>query len=527
MKVFIKIIILIVVFNSATAQVTQEWVSRYNGTGNSADEASSLAVDGSGNVYVTGYSLGSGTDRDYATIKYNSSGDQQWVARNNGPGNLNDYANSIAVDGSGNVYVSGYSYDNGTELDYATIKYNSSGAQQWVARYNGPGEDRAYSIAVDGSGNVYVTGYSSGSGTEHDYATIKYNSSGVQQWVARYNGPGNDNDEANSVAVDGSGNVYVTGFSSGLGIGVYATIKYNSSGVQQWVSTYNGWATSLAVDGSGNVYVTGFSAGDYATIKYNSSGVQQWAVRYNGPGNDLDYSRSLAVDGSGNVYVAGTSLGGSTFGAYATVKYNSSGVQQWASIYSGPGNSNNDAESLALDGSGNVYVTGSSSAGSGTFYDYATIKYNSSGVQQWVTRYNGLGEDEASSLALDSSGNVYVTGHSSGSGTDADYATIKYSQSVGIKQLSSILPDRFSISQNYPNPFNPSTKIKFDIIKSGLVKLKIFDISGKEVALLVEENLSPGSYETEFVGSNFTSGVYFYKIETGSFVETKKMLMIK
>ncbi|MEO0083548.1 MAG: SBBP repeat-containing protein, partial [candidate division WOR-3 bacterium] len=239
-------------------QVDTAWVRRYNGPGNGWDEASAIAVDGSGNVYVTGYSWGSGTSYDYATVKYNSQGVEQWVARYNGPGNSDDGARAIAVDGSGNVYVTGSSYGSGTYADYATIKYNSSGVEQWVARYNGPGNsyDCAYAIAVDGLGNVYVTGYSWGSGTSADYATIKYNSQGVEQWVARYNGPGNSWDEASAIAVDGSGNVYVTGYSYGSGTSAdYATIKYNSSGVEQWVARYNGpgnggdWASAIAVDG--------------------------------------------------------------------------------------------------------------------------------------------------------------------------------------------------------------------------------------------------------------------------------------
>jgi len=86
---------------------------------------------------------------------------------------------------------------------------------------------------------VYVTGQSAGSGTSDDYATIKYNASGVQEWVARYNGPGNRDDRAYAIAVDDAGNVYVTG-QSGLGIWAdYATIKYNASGVEQWVARYD------------------------------------------------------------------------------------------------------------------------------------------------------------------------------------------------------------------------------------------------------------------------------------------------
>jgi len=192
-------------------------VARYNGPGNAGDTAWAVAVDASGNVYVTGASVGSGTGKDYATIKYNSSGIQQWVARYNGPGNSDDVATAIAVDGSGNVYVTGYSTGSSGGFDYATIKYDASGTQKWVARYDGTGNgnDYAFSIAVDGLGNVYVTGFSTGPASGYDYATIKYNSSGRQQWVARYNGSGNGSDDAQAIAIDSSGNVYVTGISWG------------------------------------------------------------------------------------------------------------------------------------------------------------------------------------------------------------------------------------------------------------------------------------------------------------------------
>ena len=435
------------------SQVTLEWVARYNVPG----VASSIALDGSGNIYVTGGSVGSGTFSDYTTVKYNSSGVQQWVASYNGSENFDDHASSVKVDGLGNVYVTGSSWGSGTRLDYATIKYNSSGVQQWVARYNGPAnvEDLANSLVVDGSGNVYVTG-TSASETSWDFVTIKYNSLGVQQWVERYNGPGNLSNIATSLEVDGSGNVYVTGYSEVIGPSWdYITIKYNSAGVQQWVERYNGpgnaddQGNSIAVDGSGNVYVTGNSVGsgtstDYATIKYNSSGVQQWVARYNGPpGNSGDVANSIAVDGSGNVYATGNSYGSGTSSDYATVKYNSSGVQQWVERYNGPGNLGDKATSLEVDGSGNVYVTGYSE-GIGTGTDYATIKYNSTGVQQWVLRYNGTGNasDEGNSIAVDGSGNVYVTGHSEGIGLSmnyATYATIKYSQQAS--QLSVISPN--------------------------------------------------------------------------------------
>jgi uncharacterized delta-60 repeat protein len=434
---------------SPSGGVQEEWIARYNG-GNGFDVAYGMAVDGSGNAYVTGASVSPGTCNfycdDYATVKYNASGTQQWVARYNGPGNDDDHAVAIAVDGSGNVYVTGASIGTAwPDYDYATVKYDSSGQEQWVARYNGPGNDFdfATAIAVDASGNVYVTGASEGSGTgPFDYATIKYDASGNQLWVARYNGPGNDDDEAYAIAVDASGNVYVTGYSSGSGTGNdYATIKYNSAGQEQWVARYNGpsnsndYANAMAVDVSGNVYVTGFSDGsgtgfDYATVKYDSSGQEQWVARYNGPGNDDDEPSAIAVDSSGNVHVTGYSTGSDSFYDYTTIKYNGSGTEEWVARYNGEANLLDIAYAIALDASGNVYVTGWS-VGQGTGYDYATVKYDSSGQEQWVARYDGPGsdDDQAYAIAVDPSANVYVTGYAIDAEGVSNYTTIKYSQS--------------------------------------------------------------------------------------------------
>ena len=116
--------------------VYEAWVARYNGTGNGNDEAKAVAVDNSGNVYVAGTMFGSGTLNDLATIKYDSAGNQLWVAIYNDFNNPDAQLSAMTIDGSGNVYVTGWSGVNNVYYDCTTIKYNSAGQEQWVARYN-------------------------------------------------------------------------------------------------------------------------------------------------------------------------------------------------------------------------------------------------------------------------------------------------------------------------------------------------------------------------------------------------------
>jgi len=417
------------------AQVDPAWVRRYSGPGVSDDGAAALVLDKSGNVYVTGH-----CDRDtsvfvnfdYVTLKYTTNGDTLWIRRYDGPVSGGDGGSDIAVDSIGNVYVTGFS-DSSSSTDCATFKFASNGDTLWYRRYRGYGYGAG--LAVDDSGNVLI------SGTFFDYAIIKYSPNGDSLWARLYNGTGNGEDHLNDMVVDDSGNVYVTGYSdsdtSFQQNFDYATIKYAPDGDLVWVRRYNGQAnlidnaSALAVDDSGNAYVTGYSegigtSGDYATVKYKANGDSAWVRRYNGPGNGFDRALALAVDGSENMYVTGFSWSGTNYD-YATIKYNSAGDTLWVRRYNGPGNSDDYAYGLAVDGSGNVYVTGSSS-GSGTNYDYATIKYSPNGVTLWSIRYNGTanGDDGAVALAVDDSGNVYVTGRSNSGGSSFDYATVKY-----------------------------------------------------------------------------------------------------
>jgi WD40 repeat protein len=275
-----------IAYNAATG--AQRWAARYNGV-SGGNYAHALAVSPNGKtVFVTGSSIGAHNSYDYATVAYNTvTGAQLWAKRYNGArnGGGSRGANAVAVTGS-TVFVTGSSIGTNDSYDYATVAYNAvTGAQRWAKRYDGPGsgDGQAYSVAVSPSGaTVFVTGYTDTSSTSagYDYATVAYNAAtGAQRWVARYNGPGNFTDEAFQVAVaPGGGAVYVTGESAGASFDGWgwATVAYNAAtGSRLWIRRYDGSggakAYSVAVSRTtGTVFVTGYSgeSGDYATIAY-------------------------------------------------------------------------------------------------------------------------------------------------------------------------------------------------------------------------------------------------------------------
>jgi hypothetical protein len=396
----------------ATSALAQNllWAKRAGGTGmefcstlqSNNERCSGIAVDASGNSYVTGsfqstatfgpgeanqtQLTSSGGLGDIFVAKYNSDGTLAWAKRVPAHA-LRGYG--IGIDGSGNSYVTGWFQGtatfgpgeiNETQLDppgggnsMFLAKYNSDGTLAWATTPTGPSSDHnAYAVAVDGSGNSYVTGRFSnttifGPGVSltaagaTDIFVAKYNSDGTVAWASRAGGPqvsgtGNDGfDEGHGIAVDGFGTSYVTGwFASAATFGPGETnqttltkvgdadifiAKFNSDGTLAWAkgvgSTARDQGDGIAVDGSENSYVTGKFIGtitlglgetnetqltsipvgvqDIFVAKYNSNGTLAWAKRAGS--TSADYGLGVAVDGLGNSYVTGTFAGTGTFGS--------------------------------------------------------------------------------------------------------------------------------------------------------------------------------------------------------------------
>jgi uncharacterized delta-60 repeat protein len=533
----------------ANAQVP-EWIHQYPGYGPSG--ARDIAVDNAGNVYVAGWGAYPDRSRDCLTMKYSSAGDTIWVRYYDGGANFYDDVYALALDDAGNVYVTGRSIGSGNDYDIVTVKYNSAGVEQWAFMYDGAygGDDEAYDIVVDDSGYVYVTGYTYSLSTGSDWITIKYDDAGDTVWTARYNDPDSSSDVPAALALDGLGNLYVTGSA------IYpdqwfniTTIKYDAMGGQEWLASYDGlvsYADDQAYDiecHGGYIYVTGESENasydaDYLTIKYDSSGDTVWTARYNGPGNSDDEALALTVDDSGNIYVTGESFGLNSSNDYATIKYTSAGVVAWTSRYNGPDNAGDEANAIAVDNMGNVYVTGRSyaSAPYTPEFDYLTVKYNASGTEQWTARHDGTGhtQDEAYAVTVDNAGYAYITGESIGTTSYEDVVTIKYATTGLTEDAEFEIHDTGFDLTVRPNPFNHFTDIKYQMTddrqESGLA---IYDISGRLITDLSDQisvighQLSVRWDGKDRSNRQLGSGVYFVQLEAGDNQETRQVLLIR
>jgi uncharacterized delta-60 repeat protein len=420
--------------------VDTSWVRTALGTNDSTDGGRALAIDGSGNVLVAGFQLNAGANDDYATLKYDPDGNLIWSRSYNGPGNASDRARAIVVDASGNSYVTGVSAGAASLSDYATLKYDPDGNLIWEKRYNGPGNqnDSAWAMAMDGAGNVLVTGMSYSPGSGYDYFTIKYNPSGDTIWTRRFNGSGNGLDGAEAISVDAADNVYLTGRSTGIGSFTdYLTIKYNSSGVMQWNRRYNGTGNvhdkgvAVGTDASGNVIVTGQSWStpakyDATTLQYDASGNLLWEDRFDGGADRDDFGNALAIDPFDNIIVVGAGRDTNSVNEdILVIKYDQSGNTLWQRWFKAPFGQDDIGYGVDLDTANSVYVVGVSWALS---RDVTTIKYSSGGDLRWVRYIHGAGNwhDIGRAIHVDGELSVYVTGDSWGPGDDYDIVTAKY-----------------------------------------------------------------------------------------------------
>ena len=424
-----------------------------------------------------------------------------------------DYGRGVTTDSSGNIYVTGFTTGdldgninaNAGNQDIFLTKYNAAGVKQWTRQIGTVRDDKGIGVTIDSSGNIYVTGETTGdldgNTNASGYADIflmKYNTAGVKQWTRQIGTTGTD--RGYGVTTDSSGNIYVTGFAYGgldgntyVGLADIFLMKYNATGVKEWTRQI-GTASSdigngVTTDSSGNIYVTGNTLGgldgntnaggnDIFLMKYNATGVKQW-TRQIGTASD-DYGRGVTTDSSGNIYVTGETYGGLDENTNAgswdifLIKYNADGVKQWTRQI---GSTSSDyGYGVTTDISGNIYVTGitggsldgNTNAGSD---DIFLMKYDAVGVKQWTRQIGTVNNEQGDGVTMDISGNIYVTGETWGgldgntNAGNSDIFLMKYDAKkafTGTPQTSDV--GRSQIEIKVTDPQDDSTQTTFSLL---------------------------------------------------------------
>ena len=543
--------------------------------GSSNDYGYGMAVDASGAVYLTGSTESTnfptlnpyqGTFQGFSDIfitKLSSSGASLVYSTYLGGNNYDD-GWSIALDSSGSAYITGVTYStdfptlNAYQVTYQgglsdafITKLSSTGDSLIYSGYLGGSDyDIAYYIALDSSGAAYVTGltfstdfptlnpYQSTPQSGSDVFVTKLSSSGASLVYSTYLG-GTKYDDGFSIAVDASGAAYITGI----------TYSTDFPTLNPYQGTFQGFSEA---------YVT----------KLSSSGSSLVYSTYLG-GSSEDFGIDIAVDSSGAAYITGGTYSPDfpTLNPYQgtfrdssdafVTKLSSSGDSLVYSTYLG-GNNYDEGYSIVLDASGAAYITGYTESTNfptlnpyqGTFQGIAdafVAKLSSSGASlDYSTYLGGSLYEYGSGIALGSSGAVYVMGET----YSTDFPTLNPYQdtlmgfvNAFVMKFSSFLTDveefdfgnlprDYNLSQNYPNPFNPTTTIDFNIPKRSNASINIYNMLGQKVKRLINQEYSAGNYKITWDGTTSngvraSTGLYFYRLETKDFVETKKMILLK
>lgn len=396
------------------------------------------AIDANNNAFITGYMFVTPSNANANTVKYDPNGTELWTASYDNGGF--DNSKAIVLDAAGNSYITGESDGSGTGRDIITIKYSPSGTQLWAMRYNGAanGNDVGNSIVLDNSGDVYVTGYITNGSGNRDYVTLKYNSSGVLQFAVNYAGAGNQNDEAVAIGFNNN-RLYVTGTAVNAGGNSdLVTLRLNpNNGSTVWVKSENGTANTndiayALLPYNNDIVVVGqlnnnVSGNDYFTARYNgNNGTTIWSQSYDFV-NTSGGATALTADATGRFAVTGVVNNMGVY-EYHTVLYSNNGIQLWVNKVSTGLTFTSALPQIAVDQIANhFYVCGQKN---GVGSDILVYQITPGGNKSWEETFNGAqnGTDAAVDLVVNSLGVIYVAGASLNSNAKFDYTTIRISQ---------------------------------------------------------------------------------------------------
>ena len=471
--------------------------------------------------------------------------------------------------------------------DIKLEKRNSSGLLMWENTISGKAD--VSKLVIDTENNVICIGTFKDT-IAIDNARLVHSGSGVGNFILKLNNAGNllwlkDATEfaADIYELSALSNGYSNDFLIGLSRWGYDTkiLRLNPDGAILSAIEQTGVSlvSDIDQDSFGNIWVTGFSFQNSASfngldtivpftyteyvVKYNTAGIAQW-VNFIQDITVQDWQ--IETDNSGYAYLCGNLLDSTSFGSlfangpqwvydFFVTKIDPDGNYLWLNEIP-QGNNLGDAtignsNFLSCSDDGNICLTGffrgEINFGNGVilypidYYDLFVLSYNQDGEIQWAKAAGSNGYDVGCGIVTDNNGSCYVSGVVSqnavfdtisltGGDINLFIARLIYDDPVSADDnlVSDVLPAiEYPLGQNYPNPFNPVTSIQYAIGSQQFVSLKVYDILGNEVATLVNEEKPAGKYKVSFDASSLSSGTYFFRIKTGSFIETRKMVLLR
>ena len=441
----------------------------------------------------------------------------------------------------GGYIIAGYTYETPSSSYGAGIKIiktNSVGQKVWTRQYGGPANDWANCIIPTSDGGYIIAGGTELPGEETvDACLIKIDAEGYLVWRKSYGGYYDD--AASSVVQTSDGGYAIAGWTNSFGAGyddVYV-VKTDADGDTLWTRTFGdmfydkGYTVKQTSDGNliivGGTGYFGYWYVDVYLIKINMEGDSLWTRSI---GSNLsDAGRSLVETPDGGFMIAGWTMGYSA-GAHDVylVKTDSTGEFEYSKIYGGE--HSDVARFISSTSDGGFLVTGYTNSFDSENQDIYVLKTDSQGDTIWTKVFGGSEDDYGWAGIESDDGGYAVTGWTMS--YDADFVDavlfkLDNDQTAIDENNTIIIPEKTALYQNYPNPFNPATNITFTISEKQKVKLKVYDLLGREVAGIVDEVIPAGTHNMLFDASQLSSGVYIYRLQADDFEETKRMVLLK
>jgi hypothetical protein len=442
-----------------------------------------------------------------------------------------DNAASVHQTDDGGYILAGFteSLGNGPR-DLWLVKTNDMGDTLWTRTYGGSNQENGYQARQTAEGGYVVVGQTNSfNSAGYDLYFLRLNAAGDTAWTKTYGGSGSDN--GRDIKIVSTGGYIISG---SLGSDAWI-LRTNESGDTLWTTIMDQGESEVAESvceapdgGFVAVGATGaFGVADVYLIKVNNIGDSLWAKTFGGPG--YDWGHAILGTSEGGYIVVGTTQ---TFGAGDNdiwlLRMDASGDTLWTRTI---GTSETERGfSISNTADGGYIISGMTNANTSGGDDGFIIKTDSAGTVQWSKSIGGMAEEWILSVEQTSDSGYIACGFTASFGEgNRDMWMLKFGPvTTGLENnIGTNIPNRIKLYQNYPNPFNPETVISYQLSAVSLVILKVYDIEGREVAELVNGIRIAGGHTVKWDASNVVSGVYFYRLETGQFAETRKMILIR